>query len=98
MAFKITQATRCSTQHRDRPKRAVERRPQGRVHQQHGIIWRYIENISEAGIDKGGCYWQDLATGHGGLRKERLALDEVETRAVGNDAGLGQIRVGELDG
>src|ERR1700746_833188 len=85
MTLEVAQPTVCSTKNRHAPKRAVERCPKGGVHEEHRQVWRNIENVGKAGVFQCGGDGESLATGHRGLRKARLAFDEIETRAVGND-------------
>src|SRR5208337_561334 len=69
VTLKAAQSTGRTAKHRDAPKRAVERRPSGRIHQKHGTVWRNIENAREACVLQRGRYGKRLAAIHGGLGK-----------------------------
>src|SRR5208337_679574 len=82
VTLKAAQSTGRTAKHRDAPKRAVERRPSGCIHQKRRTVGRDIENVGKASVLQGGGYGKRFAAIHGGLGKARLALDEVKPRTV----------------
>ena len=67
VALKAAQSTGRTAKHRDAPKRAVERRPSGSIHQKRRTVWRDIENVGKARVLQGGRNGKCLAAIYGGL-------------------------------